>query len=135
MCSKHLKSKFEPVEHETLAEIPMHEMSIAINLVDLAVETALQNKAKKINSITLELGNLAGVVQEALEFCFESACKGTIAEGAKLELINLKARAFCEHCQREFNANQIALNCPECGAFTLNVKGGRELRIKSINVD
>jgi hydrogenase nickel incorporation protein HypA/HybF len=113
----------------------MHEMSIALNIVDLSVETARQNKAEKINAIVLELGELAGVVEESLQFCFESACKGTMAEGARLEIIKLAAKAQCEHCGHEFNADQPIMHCPQCGALTFPISGGRELRIKSINVD
>ena len=113
----------------------MHEMSIALNIVDLSVETARQNKAEKINAIILELGELAGVVEESLQFCFESACKGTMAVGARLEIIKLAAKARCEHCGHEFNADQPYMHCPQCGALTFRISGGRELRIKSINVD
>ena len=113
----------------------MHEMSIAMNLVDLAVQTAQQNDANKINSMIMELGSLAGVVQEALEFCFESACKGTIAEGARLEIITLQGEAKCENCGHQFKCNQVALPCPKCDEYVFNIQGGRELKLKSVNVD
>jgi len=113
----------------------MHEMSIAMNLVDLAVKTAKQNQAKKINSMILELGTLAGVVREALEFCFESACKGTIAAGAKLEIVSIQGQAQCEQCGHQFKCDQIAVPCPKCGEYVFNIQGGRELKLKSVNVD
>lgn len=113
----------------------MHEMSIAINLVDLAVKTAQQNQAKKINSMVLELGSLAGVVREALEFCFESACKGTLAEGAKLEIMTVQGDAYCENCGRHFKCDQIAAPCPKCGEYVFNIQGGKELKLKSVNID
>jgi hydrogenase nickel incorporation protein HypA/HybF len=110
-------------------------MSIALNLVDLAIKTAQQNKAKKINSMILELGTLAGVVREALEFCFESACKGTMAEGATLEIVTIQGEAQCDQCGHQFNCNQIALPCPKCGEIVFNIQGGKELKLKSVNVD
>jgi len=113
----------------------MHEMSIAINLVDLAIRTAKQNDAKKINSMTLELGSLAGVVREALQFCFESACKGTMADGAMLEIITIQGDGTCENCGRQFKCDQIAIPCPRCSEYVFNIKGGRELKLKSVNVD
>ncbi|MBN1407834.1 MAG: hydrogenase maturation nickel metallochaperone HypA [Calditrichaceae bacterium] len=113
----------------------MHEMSIAMNLVDLAVQTAKQNDAQKINSMVLEMGSLTGVVREALEFCFESACKGTIAEGAKLEIINIPGNAVCEHCGHRFSGDQVAVPCPKCNEYVFNIQGGRELKLKSVNVD
>ena len=113
----------------------MHEMSIAMNIVDLAVETANNNNAKKINSIILELGTLSGVVRDALEFCFESACKGTKAEGAELEIIEINGKAHCANCQLYFDTNQMVANCPECNEYIFDIQGGRELKIKSLNVD
>lgn len=113
----------------------MHEMSIALNIVDLAVATARQNQARKINAVVLELGALSGVVREALEFCFSSACKGTPAEGAALQIEPIPAIAICEQCAKEFNADQIVSACPACQSMVFNVAGGRELRIRSINVD
>lgn len=110
-------------------------MSIAMNLVDLAVQTAKQNNAKKINSMVLELGCLAGVVREALEFCFESACKGTMAEGARLEIITLQGEGKCESCEHQFKCDQVAVPCPKCGEYVFNIQGGRELKLKSVNVD
>ena len=113
----------------------MHEMSIAINLVDLSVQTAQQNKAEKINSMVLELGTMAGVEREALEFCFESACKGTIAEGSKLEILTIRGTGLCENCGNQFECDQIADPCPKCGKNVFNIQGGKELKLKSINVD
>jgi hydrogenase nickel incorporation protein HypA/HybF len=113
----------------------MHEMSIAMNIVDLAVETAKNNKAKTINSIVLELGSLSGVVRDALEFCFDSACKGTMAEGAELEIIELKAQAHCANCKLDFETEQMVANCPECNEYIFDIQGGRELKIRSLNVD
>ena len=110
-------------------------MSIAMNLVDLAVQTAQKNDANKINFMILELGSLAGVVQEALEFCYESACKGTIAEGSRLEIITLQGEAKCENCGHQFKCNQAALPCPKCNEYVFNIQGGRELKLKSVNVD
>ncbi len=113
----------------------MHEMSIAMNIVDIAVENANKEKAAKINKIELEIGTLAGVVSEALEFCFQAACKGTIAEKARLEIVKTPAIAVCEACGHSFEADQIVSECPECKSIVSNVSGGRELKIKSINID
>ena len=110
-------------------------MSIAMNLVDLAVETARQNNAVKINSMILELGSMSGVVREALEFCFESACKGTMADGAQLEIITIQGTAECENCGRQFKCDQFPSPCPKCGEYVFNIQGGKELKLKSVNVD
>jgi len=113
----------------------MHEMSIAVNIVQIAEETARNSGASKINEISLEVGALSGVVKDALEFCFESACKGTMADGAQLDLHYIPARAVCESCGHTFETEQMVPLCPRCGELVFQLDGGRELKVKSINVD
>ncbi len=112
----------------------MHEMTIAVNIVDIAVQTAQAANAKKINKITVEVGALSGVVPESLEFCFGEACKGTMAEQAELELIRIPASAHCTSCGFTFETDQFLNICPKCGREVL-ASGGQELQVKRINVD
>jgi len=113
----------------------MHEMSIAMNVVEIATETAVQNKAKKINRIELDVGALSGIVADALEFCFESACKGTMAENAELHLNIIQAEAKCESCGHEFKTREMVSQCAKCKEMVFCINGGKELRVKAINVD
>jgi hydrogenase nickel incorporation protein HypA/HybF len=113
----------------------MHEMSIAVSIIDIVVEQAQKADAGKINSVVLELGSLSGVTADALQFCFSSAAKSTIADNAALEIIEYKAKAICDSCNFEFNTDQLVPVCPECDELVINVQGGREMQIKSINVD
>jgi len=110
-------------------------MSVAINIVDIALESARQNNAKKINRIVLDLGALAGILRESLEFCYSSACKGTIAEGSELQVNTIPAKAFCPACQLSFESEQPVINCPGCGEVVFKLEGGHQLRIASINID
>lgn len=113
----------------------MHEMTIAIGIVDIAVQTAEQNMAKKINGITVEIGALAGIVRNALEFCFTEAVKNTIAEKATLDYIHIPAKAVCESCGHQFDADERAVKCPNCANIVFQMSGGTEFRVKNINVD
>ncbi len=113
----------------------MHEMSIALNVIDIAEEQARQAGAQTINVIELEIGTMAGVITESLEFCFSSACKGTMAENARLKLIEITGQARCEHCGHVFEARNMVEQCPECGKYVMQIEGGRNLKIRAINVD
>jgi hydrogenase nickel incorporation protein HypA/HybF len=64
----------------------MHELSIALALVELASEEAQRLGASRINTLFVRLGARAGVVAEALRFSFDLAADGTVAHGARLEL-------------------------------------------------
>jgi hydrogenase nickel incorporation protein HypA/HybF len=113
----------------------MHEYSIALNIIDIALKTAKDAGAAKINEVELEVGILSGVVIEALEFALESAIKNTLLENAKININRIKARAKCNNCNTEFEPEDFIAECPVCSSFDFKIINGRELRVKSINVD
>jgi hydrogenase nickel incorporation protein HypA/HybF len=113
----------------------MHEFSIAVSMVDIAVEYAKKSNASKVNEIELEIGELSGVVYDAMEFAMEAAIKGTLIEGAKIKIIAPPGMAKCRSCNHEFRIDNIFDACPECGAYNPTVISGKELRVKSLNID
>jgi len=62
----------------------MHELSIAVSIVEVAEEEAARNNATRVQSVRLRLGSLAGVAKEALRFSYGIACEGTSLEGSQL---------------------------------------------------
>ena len=113
----------------------MHELSIAMSMIEIAVSHAQEANAKKINQIEIEIGELSGVVASALEFSFEAACRDTLAEGAELALTIVPAKAECENCKKQFSVDSLFAQCPQCQDLKVNVISGQELKIKSIIVD
>jgi hydrogenase nickel incorporation protein HypA/HybF len=113
----------------------MHEMSIAMNIIELASEAAQKEEACCINSIELEIGTLAGVMIESLEFCFEAAARHTLAEGADLKIVSIPAKGRCFDCEKIATLTSLTSQCPDCGASLLHITGGKELKIKAITVD
>ncbi len=113
----------------------MHEFSIALNIVDIASKTATDATATKINEVEIEVGILSGVIIEALEFALESAVKNTLLENAKIIINRIKARAKCNNCNTEFEPVDLIAECPVCSSYDFKIINGRELRVKSINVD
>jgi hydrogenase nickel incorporation protein HypA/HybF len=113
----------------------MHEFSIAVNMVDIALEYAEKSNAIKVNEIELEIGELSGVVYDAMEFAMESAIKGTLLDGAKIKIVAPPGMAECNSCKKEFRLANIFDACPDCGAYNPKVTGGKELRVKSLNID
>jgi hydrogenase nickel incorporation protein HypA/HybF len=104
-------------------------------MIDIAINHARSANAKKINLIEVELGELSGVIDSALEFCFEAVCKDTIAEGAKLSLHKVSAMGECQDCNTQFNIDSLIAQCSNCNSMKVNLIQGKELRIKSIIVD
>ena len=114
----------------------MHEMSIVANILEIAEQQAVEAGAHLINRIEIEVGELAGVEIHALEFCFETArSMSTLTRGAALVIHPVAGTGRCETCLREFPVDFFVALCPDCGQGGVTILQGRELKVRSINVD
>ncbi|MER5353962.1 hydrogenase maturation nickel metallochaperone HypA [Kitasatospora sp. NPDC002551] len=111
----------------------MHEMSIATAVVEQVDAAARAHGARAVARVRLQVGELAGVVPAALDFCFELACAGTLVEGALLETEAVAARARCAPCAAEWAVGMPPdLGCPHCGGGRVELLAGRELQILGV---
>ncbi|MBN2215060.1 MAG: hydrogenase maturation nickel metallochaperone HypA [Bacteroidales bacterium] len=113
----------------------MHEFSIALDIVEIAVETAKANNAKTVNEVEIDVGEMSGVIYEALEFALQSAIKGTILENSKFRLNRIKAKAICNKCKHDFEPTDVMSVCTSCGSSDISLVRGKEMKVKSINID
>ena len=111
----------------------MHEMSIAMAVVCQIEEAALSHEAVGVEAVTLRVGELAGVVPEALRFSFGLACEGTALAGAELVTEHVPGRARCTSCAGEWATGMPPrLCCEQCGDSRTELLSGRELRITTV---
>lgn len=111
----------------------MHEMSIALAVIDQVQERARAEGVAIVRSVRLQVGELAGVVPDSLAFCFELACAGTVLEGADLVTQTVPGRARCEPCAGEWPVGMPPdLSCPRCGGPAAQLLCGRELQIVDV---
>ncbi len=110
----------------------MHELSLAINIVETVQEVAIQEKLTSIFEIEMEVGDLSGVIVEALEFAMEEAVKNTIIEKAKRTIIKVSAIAKCNECNTEYNLDDVFTPCPNCASFNNEIIAGREFKLYKI---
>ncbi|MFC9324316.1 hydrogenase maturation nickel metallochaperone HypA [Kitasatospora sp. NPDC057015] len=111
----------------------MHEMSIAMAVVEQVEEAAGSTGETAVEAVHLQVGELAGVVPDALAFCFELACAGTVLEGAELVAETVPARARCAPCAAEWPVGMPPdLVCPRCGGTQAELLAGRELQITGV---
>jgi len=112
----------------------MHEVSIMEEAVRLAVDTAKARGADRVLGLRLRVGAMSGVVPEALHFAFDVICRGTIAEGAGLEIETVLAACWCAGCQAEFECADWLNECPRCHDVSGDLRRGRELEIASVEM-
>ncbi len=113
----------------------MHELSIVTNILDTVEDSATSNNAKVVYEIELEVGELAGVEFDALEFAIEHAPKSTLLNKVKFNILKVKPIAKCSVCNFEFETSEYASNCPNCNSFKTEIIKGNELKIKSYKMD
>jgi len=98
----------------------------------MAVDAAKSAGARRILKLRLRIGSLSGVVPEALRFAFDVVCRGTMAEGATLEIEALPAACWCATCSAEFECADFFNECPRCHNVSGELRRGRELEIAAV---
>jgi hydrogenase nickel incorporation protein HypA/HybF len=112
----------------------MHELSIAMSIVDMAQEEAEQRDVT-IDAVHLELGPLSGVVPDSLLFSYEIACNGTRLEGSRLVIKQIPIEVFCPACKTQKVLSSMQwFCCPECGTPTSDIIHGKELQVTALEI-
>ncbi|MBK8519066.1 MAG: hydrogenase maturation nickel metallochaperone HypA [Saprospiraceae bacterium] len=112
----------------------MHELSIVMGIIDIAEKEAKMAGVSIVEEIELEIGLLSGVEMEALEFAWNHAIKNTILSEAKKTIIRPEGSGVCLDCNSEFRIEHLFDPCPHCQSYFINIKKGKELKVKSIVV-
>jgi hydrogenase nickel incorporation protein HypA/HybF len=113
----------------------MHELSIAMNIVEMALEEAERHGSVQVQAVYLRLGQLSGVVKEALLASYEMACEKTSLEGSKLLIEEIPVEVMCPQCNAPRLVRSIQwFSCPECGAPTPTVLRGKELEVVALEI-
>ena len=113
----------------------MHEMAICESIRSALEEQAVAQKFSTVETVRLEIGPLSGVELEALKFGFDVVMRGSLAEEAKLEIIETQAQAWCMQCAGTVTIENRYDACPTCGSHQLQVTAGDEMRIKELEVN
>lgn len=104
----------------------MHELGITRNIVAIVAEHA---GGRRVARVTVDVGRLSGVMSEAIHFAFDVVSRGTVLEGARLELADIDGRGRCRGCGAEFPTPDLFTPCP-CGSRNVERIAGEELRIR-----
>jgi len=113
----------------------MHEMSLAEGVLQLIEDAAKREGFQRVTAVWLEIGQLAAVETEALRFCFDAVTRNSVAEGAKLEIVDLPGQGWCMKCCATVVMSEHMGACPQCGSHQVQVTGGSEMRVKELEVE
>lgn len=113
----------------------MHEMALCEGILQILEENAESQGFKKIKIVWLEIGAFAGIELDAMRFNFDVVTKGTLAEHAQLEIIEIPAEAWCMQCSKTVQIKQRFDACPVCGRYQLQVTGGEQMKITQLEVE
>ena len=109
-------------------------MSLAEGVLQLVEETARREKARRIKLVVLEIGRLSSVEPAALKFCFEAVARGSMAQGAGLEIIDVPGAGWCMLCAETVAMQERFDVCPICG-HRLQATSGTEMRVREIEIE
>lgn len=114
----------------------MHELSIVTHVAKTLDEVALENHLSKIGSVTLEIGEVSGIMTDYFEECWDYfKKKHPLLVDAKLYLEEIKAVTFCEDCKKEYPTVQFGRICPYCKSEHTYLITGNECNIKQIEAE
>ena len=113
----------------------MHELAVTQSVLEIAIENAKKAEAKKITAINLQIGQLASLVDDSIQFYWDILSEGTIAIGAQLIIDRIPTCMRCFDCSTVFQPIPESFDCPNCKGFRVQVVQGDEMRIVSIDVE
>jgi hydrogenase nickel incorporation protein HypA/HybF len=113
----------------------VHELSVALSIVDLAREEG-ERIGGRVCAVHIRVGALAGVVKEALVFSYGIVCQDTALEGSRLVIDEVPVRVFCPTCGADrVPRSARLLCCAECGTPTPDVREGRALELVALEIE
>ncbi len=113
----------------------MHELSIAESIVEITKKNLPANGGGNVINVKVRIGELVGVVPEALDFCYSAITAGTSLDGSKLRIEKTSIVAHCDDCGADSKVEGFLFKCPVCDGINLKVISGNELQVVEIEVD
>lgn len=113
----------------------MHELSIAISIVDIASKQAKAASATAVSRVELDIGTMSGIEYESLNFALSVAVQDTMLEGTEFKINRIEPLCECQACNYLYTPDGLFGQCPECNDRNIQVIRGKELQIKSLLVE
>ena len=109
----------------------MHELSIVTYVIKQVDEIAKENQLSKVSAVTLEFGEVSGIVPGYLIDCWNWYAKKTpLIEGSELRCETIPAVTWCNNCKKTYQTVRYGKTCPHCGSGETWLQQGNEMNIK-----
>lgn len=113
----------------------MHELGIVFHIIRGVEEVGRKNRVKRVSAVTLQLGEVSGVVEHYLQDCWRwAADRSELLKGAQLRVETIPAQTLCESCGEIYSTVAHGKTCPACGSAHTHLLQGSEMLIKEIEV-
>ena len=111
----------------------MHELGTINYVIDTVEKLAVENQLTKIGSVTLEVGEVSGIIPHFLSDYWEYAKKKTTyLQDAELKIETIHAVTYCQDCGKTYPTIPQGKICPHCGSGNTFLVTGNEYNIKEI---
>lgn len=114
----------------------MHELGIVNYVVKQIEKLAVENELTRVESVTLEFGEVSGVVPSYLVKYWDWYVKkeehAKLLGESVLKYETLPAITWCDSCKGEYPTVQYGKICPYCGSGETWLLSGQEMNIKEI---
>lgn len=113
----------------------MHELSIALSIVEIATETVRRSGGGRVRELYLKIGAMSGVVKDALLFSWQMASADTPLEGSRLVIEEVPLVAHCADCGEDKRLDAVnKFFCPACGQALTKIIHGKELELTALEI-
>lgn len=107
----------------------MHELAITQTIIDTVAQQA---QGATVRRVVLEIGQLAAILPDSIQFCFDVCAQGTLLAGATLEIIEIPGRGRCRRCGHEMPLDMPYGVCDACDSLDIDIITGQSLVIKTM---
>ncbi len=109
----------------------MHELGIAS---DICRTVSDFSEGRRVESITVDVGILAGVAVEALDFCIREVARDMGLGEPEVTIRTVSATLLCA-CGHEYSVNDMLDGCPSCGGYQREVRRGMDIIVREVEID
>ena len=103
----------------------MHELSIAASIIELVEEYAVKENQSRVVVVEIEIGEMSGVISEALKLALDVSIKGTVLERSEIGIFEVAGKAICNSCNEVYAVHDLYSFCPVCQSYAPEIIEGK----------